>query len=147
MWFEDYLKGWSLVAKVITSPNHITKLDNFNVTHGTTQGICLGSLLFIIFVNDTHLLPLYSKIILVADNTTIFNSHKSVTYLQFTMEHDLHVMANWFSVNKLSLNLSKTVAMKFWSGANNFELEPDGYKLPLVTSTKLLGVNIDNTLN
>ena len=63
------------------------------------------------------------------------------------MEHDLHLMANWFSANKLLLNLSKTVAMKFWSGTNNFDLKLDGYKLPLVTSTKFLGVNIDNTLN
>ena len=113
-WFEDYLKDHSLVAKITTSPNEVTKSDTFNVTCGAMQGSCLGPLLFIIFINDIHLLPLYSKIILFADDATIFNSHKSNRYLQYMIEHDLHLMQSWFNANKLSLNIRKTVAMKFW---------------------------------
>ena len=74
-WFESYLKDRSLIAKVTTGPNQTIESDRFNITYGTSQGSCLGPLLFIIFVNDIHLLPLYSKIILFADDTTIFNSH------------------------------------------------------------------------
>ena len=103
------------MAKVTTTPNHVVKLDNFKITFGTAQGSCLGPLLFIIFVNDIHLLPLYSKIILFADDTAIFNSHKSTQFLQYTLEHDLQMMTNWFSANKFSLNIGKTVAMKFWN--------------------------------
>ena len=91
-WFEDYLRDCSLVAKITTGPNTTTKLDRFSITYGTAQGSCLGPLPFIIFVNDIHLLPLYSKIILFADDTTIFNSHKASQYLQYMIEHNLHIM-------------------------------------------------------
>ena len=74
-WFESYLKDRSLIAKVTTGPNQTVKSDRFNITCGTAQGSCLSPLLFIIFVNDIHLLPLYSKIILFTDDTMIFNSH------------------------------------------------------------------------
>ena len=82
-WFESYLAGRSLTAKITTSPNHIEKSERFDIAYGTAQGSCLGPLLFIIFVNDIHLLPLYSRIILFADDTTIFNSHTSSKYLQY----------------------------------------------------------------
>ena len=55
-------------------------------------------------------------------------------------------MVNWFSANKLSLNLNKTVAIKFWNGGADFNLKVNGYTLPMVTNTKYLGVYTDNTL-
>ena len=122
-WFKDYLHNRSLVAKVTTSLNHTVKSEMFNITYGTAQGSCLGSLLFIVFVNDIHLLPLYGTLVLFADNTTIFNSSKSIKYLQYMLENDLNHMASWFSADKLSLNLSKTVAMKFWSTTDEKNLQ------------------------
>ena len=145
-WFKSYLKDRSLIAKVTTGLNQTIKSDRFNITYGTAQGSCLGPLLFIIFVNDIHLLPLYSKIILFTDNTTIFNSHLSSKYLQFMMGHDHYLMVDWFNANKLSLNLSKTVAMRFWTSTNKFELKIENFVIPLVESTKFLGVHIDNQL-
>ena len=76
-WIEDYLRNHSLVTKITTSPNKIIKSETFSITCGAAQGSCLRPLLFIIFMNDLHLLPLYSKVILFADDTTIFNSHKT----------------------------------------------------------------------
>ena len=89
-WFRNYLTGRCLVAKVTMSPNTITYSEKFNITYGTAQGSCLGPLLFLIFVNDIYHLELYSRIILFADNTTIFNSHKSpqfydtLSYMTYT---------------------------------------------------------------
>ena len=94
MWFENYLKSRSLVAKVTTSRNKTIKSDKFDITYGMAQGSCLGPLLFIIFVNDIHLLPIYSKIILFANDTAIFNSHTSNKYLRFILEHDLSLMTD-----------------------------------------------------
>ena len=146
MWFENYLKNRSLVAKVTTSPNKTIKSDRFDITYRTAQGSCIGPLLFIIFVNDIHLLPIYSKIILFADDTTIFNSHTSNKYLRFMLEHDLSLKTDWFNANKLSLNLYKTVAMQFWNNNANLELRVDDLKIPLVECTKFLGVLIDSQL-
>ena len=81
-WFESYLAGRSLTAKITTSPNHIEKSERFNIAYGTAQGSCLGPFLFISFVNDIQLRPLHSRIIRVAYDTSIFNSPTSARYLQ-----------------------------------------------------------------
>ena len=146
-WFEDYLRDRKLVAKITTSPCEIVKSESFDVTYGAVQGSCLGPLLFIIFVNDLHLQPLHSNIILFADDTTIFSSNKSKSYLQYMMEHDLCLMQSWFSANKLSLNISKTVAIKFWHNSSNFRVSINNKIVPTVDSTKFLGLHTDSTLS
>ena len=64
------------------------------------------------------------------------------------IENDLNHMINWFSANKLSLNLSKMVAIKFQSNNEdrNFQLRIKGQIVPIVPNTKFLGVYIDNML-
>ena len=57
-WFKDYLNGRSLVAKIQTSTHEIVKSQKFDITYGMAQGSCLEPLLFIIFCNDTDLLPI-----------------------------------------------------------------------------------------
>ena len=44
------------------------------------------------------------------------------------------------------LNLSKTVAMKFWSKDTKFDITVDRLEIPVVTNTKFLGVHLDNEL-
>ena len=146
LWFENYLSNRSLITKVTMSPNKVVKSKRFDITYGTARGSCLGPLLFILFVNDIHHLPIYSKLILFADDTTIFNSHSCSKYLQFMLEHDLNIMIDWFNANKLSLNLQKTVAMQFWNNNTNLNLQVDNTKIPIVEGTKFLGVQIDNQL-
>ena len=114
-WFESYLSGRSLVAKVTTSENKITYSEAYDISFGTAQGSCLGPLLFLLFCNDIHLLPLYSQLILFADDTTLFNSHKSERYLEYVLNRDLEILFDWFRGNQLSINLDKTVMMQFWS--------------------------------
>ena len=46
-WFGSYLQNRSLIAKISTSPNNVTKSDKYDTTYGTAQGSCLGPLLFI----------------------------------------------------------------------------------------------------
>ena len=92
------------------------------------------------------IIPLYSRIILFADDTTIFNSHLSSKYLQYMMEHDLNLMTSWFCANKLSLNLVKTVAIKFWNNKRNFQLHVNNSSIPIVNNTKFLGVHLDNQI-
>ena len=105
-WFESYLENRSLVAKITTGPNKIVKSDNFGITYGTAQGSCLRPLLFIIFMNGIHLLPLYSNVILFAGDMTIFNSHKSQKFLKYSLEHDLNLMIDWFNSCVGSLELT-----------------------------------------
>ena len=63
-WFRNYLNGRTLVTKLTTNKNKTVRSETYNITYGTSQGSCLGTLLFIIFCNDIHLLHTYSRIIM-----------------------------------------------------------------------------------
>ena len=113
-WFQDYLTNCSLISKITTPGNVITGSESYDITFGTAQGSCLGPLLFILFCNDIYLLPMFSKIILFADDTTLVNSAKNGNFLRYTLEHDMLVLIDWYKANQLSLNIDKTVLIKFW---------------------------------
>ena len=145
-WFESYLSGRSLVAKVTTLENKITYSEAYDISIGTAQGSCLGPLLFLLFCNDIHLLPLYSQLILFTDDTTLFNSHKSERYLEYMLNRDLEILFDWFRANQLSINLDKTVMMLFWSKHDKIKIRAMNNPIPNVRNTKFLGVFIDDTM-
>ena len=145
-WFKSYLDGRSLVAKIPTSENKITYSTTFNVSCGTAQGSCLGPLLFILFCNDIYLQETYGSLILFVDDTTLYNSHHSLNYLNFTLNHDLSVLGDWFKANQLSLNLSKSVVMYFNSKRTLPDVMLDGVAIPIVNTHKFLGTWIDDDL-
>ena len=146
-WFISYLSDRSLVAKVNTKPNTTTYSEPFKIEHGAAQGSCLGPLLFIIFCNDIKYLPIYGNLILFADDTTLLNHHKNRNFLQFTLQHDMEMLSEWFNVNKLSLNLTKTVMINFWPNSTTTRIKLNEQAIPLVSNTKFLGVFLDDTLN
>ena len=115
-WFGDYLAGGSLVAKITVGENRVVYSEPHQITYGTAQGSCIRPLLFLLFCNDIYNLPLYSHLILFADDTTMINSHKNLNYLEYMMYHNLTILLEWFKANRLSLNTSKTVMMNFWPG-------------------------------
>ena len=53
------------------------------------------------------------KFILFADDTNIFCSGKDLQNLSCLITQELHKLRDWFAVNKLSLNVSKTNFMVF----------------------------------
>ena len=136
-----------MIAKVLVTTNKVTYSDKFDISYGTPQGSYLGPLLFIIFCNDIHLLPLYGHLILFADDTTLINSQKTNSLLHFTMEHDARVLSDWFKYSQLSLNINKTVLIRFWPSKSRFDIQIDGQSVPHVDVMKFLGVYVDNTLS
>ena len=146
-WFRSYLNNRKLLCKINTAENTTIKSDYFNITYGTAQGSCLGPLLFILFTNDIHLLSTYSRIILFADDTTIFSYHKSKQFLKYMIEHDMGILTDWFKANQLSLNMEKTIMIKFWPHNTPFEVHIEDIIVKNSKSTKFLGVTIDDNLN
>ena len=145
-WFEDYLTERSLVSKITVNESNTVYSEPYQITYGTAQDSCLGPLLFILFCNDIYNLPLYSHLILFADDTTMINSHKNVNYLKYMMYHDLTILLDWFKANQLSLNLNKTVLMHFWPGKRRIKISVNDIIIPQVTSCKFLGVYIDQNM-
>ena len=123
--------------------------QTYNIEYGTPQGSCLGPLIFLIFCNDLSLHLEYMECLQFADDTTLVYSHKNPNYLAFCIESDLRNIQDWFRANKLTLNVEKTVYMKFpcKSGkSGDLKLELNGVTIPRVRSTKFLGTWIDDLL-
>ena len=120
--------------------------EKFNITYGTALGSCLGPLLFILLCNDIHLLPTYGKLILFADDTTLFNHHPKKNFLGYMMEHDMNLLDSWFRANHLSFNLNKTISMLFWPKGKILRINMNGTTIPQVDKTHSLGVILDEEL-
>ena len=145
-WFGDYLSNRSLKARIQTIDHEVVRSDNFDISYGTAQGSCLGPLLFIIFTNDIYLLPTFSKIILFADDMTLINSCMNVHFLKYSLEHDMTVLTDWYHANQLSLNVNKTVIIKFWPDSKPFTVKIGDVKLRNSSSTRFLGMTVDECL-
>ena len=138
-WFESYLKDRTLVTKLTTSDKKTVKSE----VYGTAQGSCLGPLIFIVFCNDIHLLPTYRRIIMFADDTILICNHKNIKFLKYVLEHDMSILTNWFTANKLSLNVNKMVLLKFWPEGKKFNIEVEGVSIGNLNYTKFLGIMVD----
>ena len=115
---------------------------------GTPQGSVLGPLIFLIFCNDLHLHLTFLSCIQFADDTTLNISHTSLNFITFTLEHDLHILQDWFYANKLTLNIGKFVAILFRKhGGKKINVCIGNETIPQLSSTKFLGLWIDEDLN
>ena len=146
-WFSSYLSDRS--QQVLC--NGILSKSKY-VKYGVPQGSNLGPLLFLMYIND---LPNTSNIlnfIIFADDTNVFHSHKSLQDLYQIINNEIANVVDWFRINKLSLNISKTNFILFRSHRKpipqlNINILIDSNIVPQVTSTKFLGVYIDQHLN
>ena len=59
-----------------------------------------------------------SKVILFADDTTLYASSDNIVNLYDLINRDLDNLTDWFRANKLSLNTSKTRYMGGWMGGS-----------------------------
>ena len=149
-WFNSYLNQRQLRAKCRTSTGNSEVSRNYDIAYGMPQGSCLGPLLFIIFCNDLKLHLTYLSCIQYADDTTLYATGKSLRLIECEINHDLKVVSDWFRANKLNLNVAKTVCMVFSpkkNSDNKISIKLCDQELPIQTSTKFLGVWLDNNLD
>ena len=103
-WFASYLNGRKQYIKVTESAETLKK----DIKCGVPQGSILGPLLFLLYVND---LPNSSNVlvpIMFSDDTKFFFEHSNINRLFKTVNDELIKITEWFSANKLSLNVGKT---------------------------------------
>ena len=146
-WFRSYLTGRKLRSKVaVSSGSTHCYSDYYDVTIGTPQGSCLGPLLFLIYINDLNLNLEYCRILLFADDTTIFCGHRNRNYLNWCLSEDLKTINDWFLANKLTLNLDKSHLLQFGKNTISINLNLNNVPIAESDSVKFLGVHLDRDL-
>ena len=113
-WFASYLSGWKIRVKcMVTSTGKIEYSNYESITYGAPQGSCLGPLIYLIFSNDLALHLEHCNSIMFADDTTLYQTHKSLRYLKWCLQEDMETLTDWFKANKLTLNLDKTACVLY----------------------------------
>ncbi len=115
------------------------------------QGSILGSLLFILYVNDLPDISNKVSFIQFADDTSIFISGKSLSGISNTMNKELCQVFEWMKNNRLTFNIDKTLYMVTCSKGKKYDtahckININGCAVDQVYNTKFLGVYIDEHL-
>ena len=122
-----------------------------NISCGVPQGSILGPLFFLLYINDIANVSKLVDLILFADDTSIFFSHKDINYLNNVLNRELRKLSDWFIVNKLSLNLTKTKFKIFKPRQKvrhpDVQLTLNNRCIEQVNETVFLGVILDETLS
>lgn len=117
---------------------------------GVPQGSVLGPLLFLVSINDMANLPLTGKLILFADDSSLFYPGESIVQNVSDIKHDLLLIYDYLRLNRLTVNIAKTQFINFRAPRKKIpkvSLDFNGTKIEECSSVKYLGLYISNTLN
>ena len=141
-----------LIKSYLEKQKQFISIANFNssdfvIEYGAPQGSILGSLLFLIYIND---LPscLQSLPRFFADDTALLITRKTFKDIQFQANLELSNVLQWMNANSLILNAAKSEALVVSPYVRKseppvtFEIGKDFFQSSI--SAKYLGVTIDN---
>ena len=149
----------SLISNYVSNRNFRINNDDelYKLTHGVPQGSILGPLLFIMYTFDLVNVTKRNRVIVYADDTTVLISGKNLTEAKEHCNDILTRFYNYFTLNKLSINASKTKFMiykpllrgknrKKLHDSSNKKVVMNGIPLEQVQSIKFLGVIMNDRL-
>ena len=97
----------------------LKSIGQADISCGVPQGLVLGPLLFIIYINDLPNVSKYLSFFLFADDTNIYFKHHDLIQLQKIMNRELKKVKKCLDRNHLSLNIDKTNFVVFHSPRTN----------------------------
>lgn len=94
----------------IVSINDLSS-DPVEVNYSVLQGSILGSLLFVIYINNLDKLQLFDDLFFFADNTAVIFKGYSWDEVDQTAAVEMLFIKTWFNENILTMNVSKIKRM------------------------------------
>jgi hypothetical protein len=101
-WFKSYLSNRTQFVDI--DGNY--SLEKIILTC-ILQGSILGPILFLIYINDLHLVA-KALTVMFADDTFCLKAESDLNLLMDQLNTDINNIAIWFKANKLAVNISKT---------------------------------------
>ena len=100
-------------------------------------------------MNDFNSFTKDSKFINFADYGTLYTKDKSLSGMAAKINTELHTIIKWLQINRLSLNVSKSLFTVFSSASKAHipALAINGINLVYFTTTEFLGILVNNKLN
>ncbi len=137
------------IANWMSNRQQRVVIDRFNsdwgpVTSGVPQGLVLGPVLFVIYVNDFDV-GFNNHISKFADDTKIGNSVLTDDDRQ-SLQEDLHKISAWSDRWEMPFNVGKCQVLQVGTRNMKFDYEMRGVKLKSVQCVKDLGVKITANL-
>jgi hypothetical protein len=112
-WFKSYLLDRKQRVYIKTNDGQDYFSSWERVKQGVPQGSVLG-LLFIIYINDlSPYINKLAKVFLFADDTSILVTGTNHAELKHKIMGTLPLIVDWFTANKLALDISKTNIIRF----------------------------------
>ena len=149
-WFTSYLFNRSKkvdIDGILSDP-----LENKS---GVPQGSVLGTLFFILFINDIFLYPALENMSLFADDATDHHTSKNIQNISSKLQIKATSVNQWCEINRIKMSIEKTKIMLIGSrqklnriseSEKYIKLLIDNTPIEQISNTKLLGIHIDSSL-
>ena len=95
-WFESYLRNRKQYVSIKNCSSSMP-----NITLGVPQGSVLGTVLFLLYINDMYRSSNQMRFVHFAADTTAFASDSDINNVHATVNRELVCVYNWLKANRL----------------------------------------------